>query len=232
MILTSSLLEKISFKRSLNNYSKVRFFYSNIIRNRLIQKQINNFNHKDYLNVGCGSNINSKFINLDYNWLPGIDLCWDLTKGIPINNNSLLGIYTEHCLEHISFEETKQALYNFFYLLKPGGTLRVIVPDAEIYLDAYQQTKGNNNTSFPYGLSAHNIPKNEVTPMIVVNSIFRGHEHQFAYDYLTLENMFKKQGFIKIQKESFCHGRDKQLLIDSQHRACESLYIEASKPDN
>lgn len=231
MLVTSSfLLRRISFKRSLNSYTKVRFFYSNIIRNRLIQKQINSVDGKNYLNVGCGSNIKSKFINLDYNWLPGIDFCWDITQGVPLKNNSLLGIYTEHCLEHISYEETKLALSNFFDLLKPGGTLRVVVPDAEIYLDAYQQGKENTNFQFPYGLSAHNIPQNEVTRMIVVNSIFRGHGHKFAYDYPTFKNMLDEQGFISIKKESFCQGRDKTLLIDSRHRACESLYVEASKP--
>ena len=57
-----SLLEKVSFKRSLDSYAKVRSFYTNIIRNKLIQKQLTNFENMQYLNVGCGSNINSKFI--------------------------------------------------------------------------------------------------------------------------------------------------------------------------
>jgi predicted SAM-dependent methyltransferase len=232
MILTSSLLEKISFKRPIDSYAKTRFVYSQIIRNKLIQKKINNFAQKQYLNVGCGSNVDNRFVNLDYNWQPGIDLCWDITKGIPLSNDSLSGIYTEHCLEHLDYENTKKVLSRFFELLKPGGTLRVIVPDAEIYLDAYQQSKENNQINFPYGLITHNVSDSEVTPMVAVNSMFRGHDHKFAYDYLTFKLMLENVGFIDLKKESFRQGRDSVLLIDSDYRACESLYVEATKPSN
>ena len=99
-------------------------------------------------------------------------------------------------------------------------------------MDVYQKKKDGKNVNFPYGLSAHEIPNNETTPMIVVNSIFRGHGHQFAYDYFTLKSMLQRKGFVNIKKESFRQGRENNLLIDSKHRACESVYIEASKPNN
>lgn len=232
MILTSSIISKISLKRPITSYAKTRFLYSNIIRNKLIQIKTNKIAKKQYLNVGCGPNIDERFINLDYIWHPKLDLCWDITKGIPLNDNSLQGIYTEHCLEHIPYQDTKKVLAQFFKLLKSGGTLRIIVPDAEIYLDAYQKVKQNNQVDFPYGLSAHNIADSEVTPMIAVNSMFRGHDHQFAYDYITFKSMLENVGFVDLKKESFCQGRDGNLLIDSKHRACESLYVEATKPHN
>ncbi len=226
-----SLLTKISFRRPIHSYAKFRSIYSNLFRNQLIQKQFTNLDKKKYLNVGCGLNINHKFINLDYSWLPGVELCWDVTKGIPLNSNSLLGIYSEHCLEHISYHQTKKVLSNFFDLLQPGGTLRVIVPDAELYLDVYQQKKVGENVNFPYGLSAHEISRKETTPMMVINSVFRGHGHQYAYDYFTLKCMLERLGYTNIKKESFGQGRDINLLIDTEHRACESLYIEATKPE-
>ncbi len=227
-----SLIKRVNLARPINSYAKFRTYYGNFIRNRLIQKQWINFEDKQYLNVGCGSKIDKKFINLDYNWLPGIDLCWDITKSIPLLKNSQLGIYTEHCLEHISYHQTKKVLSNFFDLLKPGRTLRLIVPDAEIYLDAYKRQKNAQNVDFPYGLSAHEIPKEETTPMMAVNSVFRGHGHQFAYDYFTLKSMLERVGFVDLKQETFRKGRDNILLIDSQHRACESLYVEATKPEN
>ena len=66
--------------------------------------------------------------------------------------------------------------------------------------------------------------------MMEINQVFRGHGHQFAYDYLTLEVMLQTAGFVNIKKESFRCGRDHKLLIDTEWRTLESLYVEASAP--
>jgi hypothetical protein len=39
--------------------------------------------------------------------------------------------------------------------------------------------------------------------------------------------LLKKTGFENIRKESFMQGRNNNLLIDSEKRKIESLYIEA-----
>ena len=39
--------------------------------------------------------------------------------------------------------------------------------------------------------------------------------------------LLSRAGFRDIVKESFRHGRDPAVLIDSEHRAVESLYMEA-----
>jgi hypothetical protein len=59
-----------------------------------------------YLNAGCGPKPLSDFINLDWKWRPEIELCWDLTKALPLKSGSLDGVYSEHCLEH-SLEKTR-----------------------------------------------------------------------------------------------------------------------------
>ena len=223
-------IRNISFQRPISEYAEVQKIWGNLIRNKKIQLHQDLLSNKSYLNVGCGSNIDERFINLDYLWKPGIDLCWDVTKGIPIATNSLLGIYTEHCLEHIPYSDVIKVLSVFFRILKPNGTLRIVVPDAELYLDLYVKGKADPSLKFPYGEYAHETSGSKETPMMVVNSVFRGHGHQYAYDYQTLHKMLEKQGFVNIKKESFKCGRDSKLLLDSQFRACESLYVEASVP--
>ncbi|MDJ0617253.1 MAG: methyltransferase domain-containing protein [Calothrix sp. MO_192.B10] len=221
---------KLSMQRPISDYAKIQKLWGNLIRGHKIQLLNKALRNKKYLNVGCGSNIDKRFINLDFNWRPGIDLCWDITSGMPIQDNSLTGIYTEHCLEHISYLDCLKTLSNFFKLLKSQGTLRIVVPDAELYLNLYVKGKDNKNLRFPYGQPAYELSDTQETPMMVVNSIFRGHGHEFVYDYHTLHQMLAKQGFVNIKKESFRCGRDTNLLVDSQLRACESLYVEASVP--
>ena len=175
------------------------------------------------LNVGCGFNPKDNFINLNYEWNPGIDICWDITaERIPLPSDSLEGVYTEHCLEHIPFEKCVETVKEFYRLLKPGGTVRIIVPDGQIYFDLYQAKKTDKSVQLPYA-------ENEETPAISINRIFRGHGHLFIYDFETFALLLQKAGFRDIKKESYGTGRDSRLLIDQAHRAVESLYVEATK---
>ncbi|MBL4775794.1 MAG: methyltransferase domain-containing protein [Mariprofundus sp.] len=111
---------RITLGRSLSDYTKVQFFYSYFIRNS--RAQIKSLPLKDYLNIGCGPNIDEQFINVDYQWRPGIHICWDLCNGLPpLQSNSFKGVYTEHCLEHIDFESCKKVIHDAFRILKPEG---------------------------------------------------------------------------------------------------------------
>lgn len=216
--------------RSITSYSKVRKHYGNFLRGNPLQLASRELNKKEYLNIGCGPNIESTFINVDYLWQPGVDLCWNVTKGIPLPDSSLTGVFSEHCLEHLDYLDAVKVLAECHRLLKPGGVIRIIVPDAELYLDIYRRQKTGLNEGFPYGQTAHDMPESaEITPMMTVNSIFRGHGHLYAYDYYTFEVLLRKQGFINIKRENFRTGQDSMLLIDTASRACESLYVEASK---
>jgi predicted SAM-dependent methyltransferase len=156
------------------------------------------------LNVGCGPNIFENFINLDYDWTPKIDICWDITrKPYPLNANSLEGVFTEHCLEHISFEDCEKNLREFYRMLKPGGTLRIVVPDGELYIDIYERRKNGEQIYMPYE-KEEGYP----TPMARMNGIFRNHGHQFIYDFETFRFLLGRAGFRNVKKETFAHGRD------------------------
>ncbi|MEQ8469305.1 methyltransferase domain-containing protein [Coleofasciculus sp. E1-EBD-02] len=207
---------------------KFQKFMSKIFRNNKLQLINNSLTSKAYLNVGCGANRHKDFINLDYYWSPNLDLVWDITKKIPLKDSSLLGIFTEHCLEHISYLDSYKLLRDFKRMLKPGGYLRIVVPDAELFLDIYQRGKLGERVYFPNGLTGYNGVPSSITPLLEINRTFRGHGHRFAYDYATLKIMLLQAGFVDIQKKSFMCGSDRALLIDSEKRAAESLYVEAS----
>jgi predicted SAM-dependent methyltransferase len=213
---------KFSFNRKLTSYAKVQIGISQIIRGSSIFINKNRIKDKLMLNVGCGPNPRKDFINLDYNWSPDIDICWDITKKkYPIKNQSLEGIFTEHCLEHISLQDCQKNLSEFHRLLKPGGTLRIVVPDGELYVDIYQRKKNGENIKMPH-------EQGYITPMARVNGIFRNHGHKFIYDFDTFKILLEKADFRNIKKEVFMKGRDPRLLIDMEWRSDESLYVEAT----
>ena len=208
---------KISLRRPLSDYSKVRALYGHILRGRKFQ--LRRIKEQQYLNVGCGPKLLHGFVNLDYLWVPGIDLCWDITEGIPLPDHSLQGIYSEHCLEHLEKSLATAIVRDFRRLLKPTGTLRIVVPDAELYIDLYVRARNGEAVKFPY-------VEGRCLPIEPLNRIFRDHGHLYAYDFSSMQEMILSTGFSSATKVSFMQGRDPKLLVDSPERSVESLYVE------
>lgn len=221
--------------RPITSYGKVQRIIGNLVRNRkaFIPRAV--VARKSLLNVGCGANVLPEFINLDYGWRPGIDICWDIRKRLPLAANSLAGVYTEHCLEHITYWECVDVLHEFFRVLAPRGVVRIIVPDGGLYLNLYKRAMDGETVEFPYvdeiGL-ADRVEDGKVkfTPMMAVNRIFRGYGHLFAYDFPTLASLLEFAGFEDVSKTEYRAGRCQALLVDSELRAPQSLCIEATKP--
>src|SRR5262245_36602739 len=203
---------------------------SELLRNRAWQ--LRRVPALPFVNVGCGRNIRPGFINVDYEWHPDIHLCWDIRRPLPLPDASAEGIFSEHCLEHVTYDDCLPVLRDLRRILKPGGVLRLIVPDGGLYLDLYHRSRQGEKVEFPYversGAAdlAHDS-RFGFTPMLAVNRIFRGYGHVMAYDDETLANLLVAAGFRNVERCSFRKGRKQALLIDTESRAPQSLYLEA-----
>lgn len=58
-------------------------------------------------------------------------ILWDLRKGIPFADATFDAVYHCHVLEHIDREDAPAFLRECLRVLRPGGVLRVVVPDLE-----------------------------------------------------------------------------------------------------
>ena len=225
-------------KTPLLSRGKVRKVIGHVLRNRSIQLLLTDRRPKRYLNLGCGGNILDDYINLDYTWSRGVDLCWDVKRGIPLASNSLEGIFTEHTLEHFTWQEALRVfLPECFRVLRPGGTLRISVPDAELSVIAYEEARRSGATGRSFHAAYDGGDRIPMTPMMHLNNTFRRiyepleKGHKFVYDFHTLEYFLHWVGFTSVTKESFMRGRSPKLLVDYEKRASESLYVEALKPN-
>lgn len=98
-----------------------------------------------FLNVGAGSFRHPAWTNVDYvsDWYDGIsiDIHWDLFEARPleVESNWAHVVYTSHTLEHVNDTSARNFFVEAFRVLRPGGILRISVPDADLALRAWRR---------------------------------------------------------------------------------------------
>jgi predicted SAM-dependent methyltransferase len=179
-------------------------------------------------NVACGPQVEPGFVNMDLFAASPEVLRWDCRWSLPLRDDSAAGIRVEHFLEHL---ETREELPSFLAdcrrALKPGGVLRVIVPDAQKYLEAYLRPDldGFKALGFPVP-----FPDDLPARMDVVNHVFhQGEEHRSGYDFENLRHRLQTAGFADVRRMSYRQSLDPVLACDRPVHAPYSLYVEAVK---
>jgi predicted SAM-dependent methyltransferase len=89
------------------------------------------------LNLGCGYNYSTEWINLDFVKTGECVTECNLLNGIPFESNSYDILYHSHVLEHFSKSDGERFLRECYRVLKPGGIIRVVVPNLEIIVREY-----------------------------------------------------------------------------------------------
>ena len=90
------------------------------------------------LNLGCGAVRHPDWTNVDLSGDEGT-LAIDVCKGLPFPDESFDVVYHSHLLEHIPQAAAGVLMSECTRVLKPGGIIRILVPDLEqiarIYLE-------------------------------------------------------------------------------------------------
>lgn len=89
------------------------------------------------VNVGCGHTFHPEWLNFDVVPTAAAVKRWDLRRGLPFAEGEVDAIYSSHVLEHLSCQEAEKFLRDAWRVLKPGGILRIVVPDLEQTTRAY-----------------------------------------------------------------------------------------------
>ncbi len=111
--------------------------------------------HSAHLNVGCGRRYHSQWTNLDLESNDPQVIRHDVTKGIPFGESAFQTVYHSHILEHLKPDQGVRLIEECFRVLRPGGILRMVVPDleriAKLYLETHDQAWiGDKSSSIDY----------------------------------------------------------------------------------
>jgi predicted SAM-dependent methyltransferase len=175
------------------------------------------------VNIGCGPFLEPGWVGLDYRSTKVMKatICCDIKKGLPFSSESCRFIFSEHVFEHFDLRELSQILQECYRVLKPGGVLRIIMPDLRRYALAYS---GEDHAFEQILGTGHTGAK-------LLNELFYHVTHRFIHDYSSIESELAKAGFSGITKSSFRSSAHPELNIDCDFpwRIADSLYVEACK---
>jgi predicted SAM-dependent methyltransferase len=167
------------------------------------------------LHLGCGEVKLDGWANVDLVGAGAADFIWDLRESLPFPAGSVNAIFHEHLLEHLTYWQGASLFGECRRLLRPGGILRVGVPDFGHYARDYAGSGEFINQMRAY----------TPTRLLALAEVAYCHKHLSVWDGETLISLFRDSGFM--QAETRRSGESSLgLAPDADYREPETVYVE------
>jgi predicted SAM-dependent methyltransferase len=152
----------------------------------------------------------------------------DAARRIPHGAATVDAIYASHMLEHLDRTEARSFLAECRRVLKPGGILRLAVPDLRNV--AYQYLQVSDAESFLRRLQFDlDKPRGAVAQLRRMLSGGRG--HHWMYDRESLVALVEGAGFVEAEPVEKGSTRIADPVgLDLTEREVDSLCLEARRP--
>jgi predicted SAM-dependent methyltransferase len=180
-------------------------------------------------NIGCGPTGRDGWVNIDLFSAPGVTVRFDCRRRLPMADASCRGIHVEHYFEHLEPDvERPQFLADCLRCLEPGGILRIIVPDARKFIEAYVAPGWDKMNELGGG---YYVPEESYDAKIqAVNHTFlQEGEHFAGYDSDYLRILLEAAGFREFEVVEWRKGRFPGGCIDIEQHRVYSVYVEACR---
>lgn len=183
------------------------------------------------LNIGCGSHREPGWLNADAD--PGAELQIAVRAGepLPFVDGELEMVFSEHFLEHLSYDDGVHFLRESARVLRRDGVFRVSCPDLDVILGLLRPgDKDWKALAGVYESIGDFAPGVLDVPERVVNWAFYGHEHRYLWSFRQLRSVLEASGFGGVERVRFGVSRYAGAAIERRRpEAFYSLIVEAVK---
>lgn len=153
----------------------------------------------------------------------------DIVKGLPVSDDSCVGVYCSHVLEHLSLEDCRKALANTKRILRFGGTFRFVLPDLAFYARQYVSGDGPDSALEFMRVTLLGEQSRRRGVRGIVGELIGNSRHRWMWDYSSLERELREQGFEGIKRVEFGDSADPMFCrVERQERWRDCLGIECS----
>lgn len=208
------------------------------------------------LNLGCGKFAADGWLNIDASpylrlaripgvarWAVraagGLDLgrvvYGDIVRGLNVDEESAELVFASHVLEHLSRPDFHVALDNICTYTKAGGLVRIIVPDLLYFVETYQRSLAEPESSSRAadafmelsGLGAQNA---RTSVRRRAREAFSNARHQWMWDRPSLVSALADHGFKDCRVCGYGEWRDPRFAaVEVEARHVHSICVEAAK---
>lgn len=196
------------------------------------------------LNFGCGTAVHPDWVNLDSSTdLPGV-IRHDLRRGLPFPDESFDAVYGSHVLEHLEPDAAMQLLRECHRVLRPGGIVRIVVPDLEAIARRYLETMtaaagGDVHAAFRYDWAMLELYDQSVRTVsggrmaAFLRRKLDAREARFVESRIGAEAMQMSDGASKVRGTSLLRRRIRSAALALRAgaaRACAWVFLGSAGP--
>jgi len=174
------------------------------------------------LHWGCGQITPYGWVNSDIMAHPGVDVVADIRRGLPLPDGYFDYIVSLHALPELTYPEQEPALRELKRLLKPGGVLRLGLPDMNKAIQAYL------SKDVDYFLVPDDHAATISGKMIVQLTWYGLCRCMFTTEFTA--ELLRRAGFRDIAPCTFRQTHSEYPgIVELDNRELESFFIEARK---
>jgi predicted SAM-dependent methyltransferase len=162
----------------------------------------------------------------------------DVTRAFPIDDRTFDYVYSEHMLEHITFEQGRAMIRECFRIMKAGATIRIVTPSIGFLIRLFARDRSELEDKYIEWATEKFVPSAPLPlPSFVFNNFVRQWGHQFIYDRATLRFVLNEAGFVDIKECRIGHSdhaklRDLETVVrmPDGFLELESMIFEGTRP--